>query len=601
MTTIATVGTVGLIAGEGRLSRDRRFRRVAWTRGSIAPYTSTWIVVQRFIVLNQPSPQSFEADFIRNDGSGMAMSLDCAVRPERSLRLSRFCRVTGEDAGSLKGSQVGHYPASLWPLFGRFVVWCPACLAEGFHSVLFSLCGLQQCPVHNLPLEYRCPCGLTIPHGKLGSPFHAPGCCRCGRVFLEAAAARAPKPNPVRDAVLGELADWLLGTGSRFWFDLREPWSIYPGIERYLVHAQHWAQVLRAPEPPACWSSAGVPELRSERWACSSHEFCGEAVRVRHDIPETPDFEAASAIFKAVKRYLLRHVLPRQTGRWVDAFIRSSDEAWILRHLRTVPASQDAWCFLLWWQSCVLSVRLRDLSRRRSYKMPPSWNGDPFAGFAPDRSSHPLHLVFGRTARRWLLQWTTAGSLLMLWAAAHKAAAAALAHGAPIWGHGVVGERVIPAWSAASNRAGNSALCMDAPQMPCWDARATTDKAARVRRAQEQAGGRRAHLASQCAPDCAWYDLEATTWTDGPGLDITGTADARKRRLVGETRCFFMIARLPDADGARFAAQSLSHPVAAIANSPAGAIRGLRMALARWKEEGGPSRGQEVTGKRGTR
>ncbi|MCR8960609.1 hypothetical protein M0765_023630 [Variovorax sp. S2] len=203
-----------------------------------------------------------------------------------------------------------------------------------------------------------------------------------------------------------------------------------------------------------------------------------------------------------------------------------------------------------------------------------------------------MHLVFGRTGRRWLLQWTTAGSLLMLWAAARKAAAAAVAQGGLIWGHGVVGERVVPAWSAASNRAGKLALCMDAPQMPCWSARASTDKAARVRRAQEQAGERRAHLASQCAPDCAWYDHEATTWTDGPRLDITGTADARKRHLLGETRCFFMIARLPHADGERFAAQSLSHPVAAIANSSAGAIHGLRMALARWKEEGGPLRGK---------
>ncbi|WGT63753.1 hypothetical protein [Variovorax paradoxus] len=601
MTTIATVGAVGPIAGDGRLSRDRRFRRVAWTRGSIAPYTSTWIVVQRFLVLNRPSPQSFEADFIRNDASGMAMSLDCAVRPERSLRLSRFCRVTGEDAGSLKGSQVGHYPTSLWPLFGRFVVWCPACLAEGFHSVLFSLCGLQQCPVHNLPLEYRCRCGMTIPHGKLGSPFHAPGCCRCGRVFLEPAAARAPKSDPARDAVLEELANWLVGSASRFWFDVRDSWASYPGIERYMAHARHWAQVLRTPEPPTCWTSADASERCCKRWACSSHEFGGEAVRVRHDPSETSDFEAASAIFKAVKRHLLRHVLQRHTRRWIDAFVRSSDEAWILRYLPTIPAAQDAWCFLLWWQSCVWSVGLRDWFLRRSYQMPSSWMADHYAAFAAERPLHLLEMVFRGGSRRWLLQWTAAGSLLMLWAAARKAAAAAVADAAVIWGHGVVGELVVPAWSAAITRTGTLALCMDTPHVRCCGARASTDKAARVRRAQEQAGERRDRLASQCASDCNLYDHGATTWTAGPGIDITAGGDARKRRLLGETRCFFVIARLPCADGARFAAQSLSHPVAAIANSSAGAIHGLRVALAQWKEEGGPSGGQEVTGKRVTR
>ncbi|GEM_PF-2495759 len=600
MDTISFTGPGHPATSEGRLSRDRRYRRVAWAPGSIAPYTSTWIVVQRFILLNRPSPHSFETDFVRNDASGMAMSLDCAIRPGRSLRLSRFCRVTGEPAGSLKWSQVGHYPASLWPLFGRFVVWCPACLAESFHSVLFSLCGLQRCPVHDVPLEYRCRCGLTIPHGKLGSPFHAPGCCRCGRVFLEPAAARGSKPNPVRDAVLEELTQWLIGAASRFWFDLRDPWSSYPGIERYLVHAQHWAQVLRAPEPPACWTSADVPELRCERWACSSHEFGGEAVRVRHDTPETSDFEAASAIFKAVKRHLLRHVLDRQARRWIDAFARSSDEAWILRHLPTVPAAQDAWCLLLWWQSCVWSVGLRDWFRRRSYHMPPSWKVDHCAGSAPDSPLHPLDAAFQGGARRWLLQWTTAGSLLMLWAAARRAAAAAVADAAPVWGHGAIGERVLPAWSAASNRAGKLALCMDAPHVRCCRARARTDKAARVQRAQQQASERRDRLSSQRASDCAWYDDGATTCTAGPGIDLTGSADARKRRLLGETPCFFVIARLPSVDGVRFAAQSLSHPVAASASSSAGAIHGLRAALARWREEGGPLRGKPMTAKKGT-
>jgi hypothetical protein len=589
--------TRNTVTDAGALSRDRRYRRVAWTPGSIEPYTSTWIVVQRFILLNRPSPQSFEADFVLNDGSGTAMSLDCAINPGRSLRLSRFCRVTGEAAESLKWSQVGQYPPSLQPLFGRFVVWCRACLAESFHSVLYSLCGLKRCPVHDLPLEYRCRCGLAIPHGKLGSSFRTPGCCRCGFVFLKSAAARDPKHNPARDVMLGELTCWLETAASRFWFDLHDQWSRYPSIERYLIHAQHWAQASRAPEPPASWAIAELPQLRCERWACSSHEFGGEPGPVRHDTAPMSEFDAASAVFKAIKRHLLRHVLDGEARWWIEAFARSSDEMYILRHLTTNPRAQDAWCLLLWWQSCVWSVGLRDWFRRRAYRMPPQWEGKDPRAFPPERPLHPLDMAFQGSSRRWLLNWTTAGSLLMLWVAARKAVALAVANAEPVWGRGAVGERVFPAWSAARNSAGNLALCMDAPNATCWSPRTRTDKGARVQRAHEQACQRRLQTASQCASICAWYDAESQTWAAGLGIGLAATNDARKLRLFGETPCLFVISALRGLDGARFAAQSLAHPVAASARSPRGAINGLRTALARWTDDGRRMRGGPIARK----
>jgi hypothetical protein len=536
--------------------------------------------------LNHPSQQAFEHDFVMDDGSGKAMSLDCAINPGRSLWLSRFCRITGESVTALKWSQVGQYSSSLRPLFGRFVVWCRACLAESFHSVLFSLAGLNRCPLHDLPLEYRCRCGLSIPHGKLGTSFQKPGRCRCGFVFLEPAAAREPKRNPARDAVLEELTRWLEGASSRFWFELHDQWSHYPSIERYLVHAQHWAQALRTPNPPAYWAVAELPELQHTRWTCASHEFGGEPVRVRHDIAPMSEFEAASAIFKAIKRHLLRHVLAGDARQWIEAFVRSSDEPYIWRHLTSSPQAQDAWCLLLWWQSCVWSVGLRDWFRRQAYWMPPQWENRIARGLPPGIAWHPLDIAFQGSSRRWLLQWTTAGSLSMLWVAARKAVALAVSSAMPVWGRGAVGERLFPAWSAARNSTGKLVLCMDAPDGSCWSARTRMPKAARAQRARDREIQVRTRIASQCAPLCVWYDGDAQTWTTGPGLGPELGEGARRRRLLGKTKCFFAIVALRGPEGERFAAQSLSHPVAASASSSRDAINGLRTALAKWTQEG---------------
>lgn len=561
------------------ISRDRRYRQIAWTPHTIAPYASTWITTQRFIVLNHPSQQAFEHDFVLNDGSGKALSLDCAINPGRSLWLSRFCRVTGESATALRWSQVGQYPPSLQPLFGRFLVWCPACLTEAFHSVLFSLSGLQRCPVHDLPLEYRCRCGLSIPHGKLGTTFHKPGQCHCGFVFLEPAAAREPKRNPARDAALEELTLWLEAASRRFWFELRDQWSRYPTIERYLVHAQHWAQAFRTPGPPRCWAVAELPELQHTRWGCTSHEFGGEPVRVRHDIAPVSEFEAASAVFKAIKRHVLCHVLAGNARRWVAAFAESSDETCILRHLASGQQAQDAWCLLLWWQSCVWSVGLRDWFRRQDYLMQPQWDIRDARVVPPETAVHALDMAFQGSRRRWLLLWTTAGSLSMLWVAARRAVTLAVCNGEPVWGRGAVGERLFPAWSAACDTAGKIVLCMDAPQGSCWPVRPWIDKAARTQRARDRADQRRAWIASQCAPVCAWYDGDAQTWTTGPGVGSEVSEGVSRRRLLGKTKCFFAIVPLPGPGGTRFAAQSLSHPVAASANSTRDAINGLRKAL----------------------
>lgn len=174
----------------------------------------------------------------------------------------------------------------------------------------------------------------------------------------------------------------------------------------------------------------------------------------------------------------------------------------------------------------------------------------------------------------------------MLWTEARRAVALAVSSPEAVWGRGAVGDRLFPAWSAARSSFGKLVLCMDTPRETCWSPRSRTDKTTRAQRAQNLAAQRRIQIFSQCARVCFWYDVDTQTWTSGPGLAADVGGDAHRRRLLGETKCFFAIVALRGRDDGIFAAQSLSHPVAARARSAKEAINGLRTALARWTRGG---------------
>lgn len=570
--------------------RDRRHLRVAWTPGSVQPYCSLWLTVHRFLLLNQPSRRTFEADFTLQASRGaQSLSLDC-IKAGRQFRLLRFARVIGEPVDRFRWSTVGHYPQSLWPLFLPATRVCFRCMSESFHSVLYSLRGMDRCPVHDDDFGTICCCHYGYSEvGGLGTPFDRPGRCpRCSKAFLSAAVARDSKKNKRREEALQELTDWLQKAGSRAWFYLHDHWSSYPVMERFADHAQHWRQIERAPAPPATWLDPSRPR-REEEWVCKSHEFGGPAVRLRRDLPSLSEHEAASAVFKSIKRYVVHHVLESEGRRWLPMFSKSSDAWYIQRHLESSSQAQLAWTLLLWWQSCVWSVGLRDWFRRQSFKDIPSWdvasklNGSwrlPEEGSIQRGTPTSLASEIRGSARQWLNNWTTAGSLLILWWEAQRSMRRAVDFMEPIWGRGAVGGRMLPVWSAARDESGRLSLCMDSPAKRIWEAAPRHDGSERRRRTHEQAREWRVAVAETFKVPCLWFHSANYEWTSGQGPAIDDRSDIPRRRLLGETKTMFVLVSLQDCEATRrFAARCLALPVAASGETPKRAIQGLRMAV----------------------
>lgn len=176
------------------------------------------MTVQRFLILNQPTRAAFMQDFgVRSHGrTTTQLDANQAGGVLCPIRLVRFARVLGEPVESFRYCHTSQFSTAVGRYFGDFAV-CPQCLGEGFHSVLFSFKALRECPVHRT--EFWCRDGdKSIPSPRLFNELLRPY-VRYGweQYVLEYSTARAPKTNAHRDRALGEIADWLMDIGLRYW------------------------------------------------------------------------------------------------------------------------------------------------------------------------------------------------------------------------------------------------------------------------------------------------------------------------------------------------------------------------------------------------
>lgn len=200
---------------EGLACHSKR-SRVIWHPGSTPPYSSLWMTVQRFLILNQPTRAAFMQDFgVRRPGRTTPSLEAHATGSDRCpIRLVRFARVLGEPADSFRHCHISQFSRDVDRYFGDFAV-CPQCLGEGYHSVLFSFKALRECPVHRTEFWQRNG-DKIIPSPKFFNELLKPY-VRYGQEQqdLEYATARLPKANAQRDGALGEIADWLMDIGDR--------------------------------------------------------------------------------------------------------------------------------------------------------------------------------------------------------------------------------------------------------------------------------------------------------------------------------------------------------------------------------------------------
>jgi len=582
------------------LGRHSKRSRVVWHPGSTPPYSSLWMTLQRFWMLNQPTRGAFAQDFRVHPSASARMSLDPhgpagAVCP---VRLRRFARVLREPLEVFRHACVGQFPRAVWPFFGNFAA-CPDCLREGFHSVLFSFGGLGRCPVHGALLSDRACCetlsNAMVLH-ETSTPF---GTCRCGAVFLAFAAARSPKGYPERDRALGEVADWLMHAGSRCWLGPPHP----PGVEASLARfTQRVAQLKIALDLPGAiprWAAASdaspwdpstlaIMTCGSARMQGSDLGLQGSGVQWldgRHAHPYAYQ-QTVFGDFKAICRYLRHHTLGKGRG-WITRFARASDTLTVQRMLMTGgEEARRAWAVLIWWQTCIRDLRLENWRNARPFR----WGGvpgipaliDPCDRCQADKSSQ----ANANAAQEWIARWVSAIGLVAFWRPAAQTAALDSAPSLAMIGKGLSGARALPDWSLGISQNDRLVLCVERSGDPCWRATARLDKSERQARSRACAAQRLERVRAACTPPCLWFHDDTAEWTSGPGPLPAELPNGKKHRLLPATlKLWFAVFPWTQAPcaGRAFVARCLNLPLVATGPSPSQAVRHLKYAVKRYQ------------------
>ena len=420
------------------LGRHGRRSRVIWHPGSIPPYSSLWITVQRFLMLNQPSHGAFAQDFFERTTSNSVVAsatLATSFSQRKSInnyqmasekvpmRLTRFARVLKESSKAFRGCHIGNFSTMVRPYFGDFCV-CPECLAEGFHSILYSFEGIRLCPAHGTKLENLKSNGSIendLFTNALRNPFSE---CPYLHKVLRYSEARIPKANAHRDRVLGEIADWLMDIDSRCWLGQHGAQQVEPfdGFTNRLIHLK---TILKFPDDVPNWGDTDGKE-QLELATTDVMRF-GSVKIYRGDLVDIDDKRAVRhqtdlniygktifGDFKAILRHLKRCDLGRLGRHWLGQLSKATSSTDVNTLLdQGGEKARCAWLLLAWSRQ----INEREFNQKVGLHTRPMrfaidgniplWVANLGGGRPSQRKHDFVHL--------WIARWISAAGLLALW------------------------------------------------------------------------------------------------------------------------------------------------------------------------------------------
>ncbi len=136
--------------------------RLTWNPLGPAPYESAWSVFVKLMALNFCKPLDI-AQAIARSTVPVPNTLD--FRQSDWIDFERYGRLLGVAPSRLRAGfldQLG-FPTAYNEKLGKGLRFCPECLGHGYHSVLFDLALISECPIHNCRLTRAClSCYWTV-------------------------------------------------------------------------------------------------------------------------------------------------------------------------------------------------------------------------------------------------------------------------------------------------------------------------------------------------------------------------------------------------------------------------------------------------------
>ena len=426
-------------------------------------------------MLNQPTLAAFTQDFVVST-SGSASKAPNAYRVGRDrcpIRLTRFARVLKEPLLTFRCSHISLFSPAVRPYLGDFAL-CPDCLGEGFHSVLLSFSGWRECPVHHTQL-WRRAFDKNIPDPCIFNELALPQ-LRCGRdcYDLPYSVARAPKANPDRDQAFGEIADWLLAIGTRFWISTPHIASQIDSLARFTERVSRLRAASNLASNTPSWSAdnshfTGYPahlviaRFGTMNVAQNHFHWRGNTWQNNVAIDLNRYYETLHGDFKAIRRHLT-HQLYGRSRYWLGQLTHATEESVIAAMLiRGGEQAQEAWDLLVWWRAvCSSDFKSNPCLASRPFWLTldseiPTGLGDRLRSKAGETDLDSVHL--------WLVRWIGAAGLFAFWRAVRHAALQDKPPALALAAKRLPLKRQDPEWSMGITAQQELMLCIEHPKL----------------------------------------------------------------------------------------------------------------------------------------
>jgi len=168
---------------------------LVWQKNFVRPQESLWSVFHRFNFINKINTRELE-HFVA-----------CSPDSLTSLNLLTQLALSGTDSDKsnhtlfdefvitflgIKSKQTStltrrSIDSVLVDASSNHLRFCPVCLKQGYHSVVFQYKDIEKCPIHNVDLESRCPeCSypidVSLPNTSLMDGYR---CIKCKSPFAD--------------------------------------------------------------------------------------------------------------------------------------------------------------------------------------------------------------------------------------------------------------------------------------------------------------------------------------------------------------------------------------------------------------------------------
>lgn len=278
-----------------------------------------------------------------------------------------------------------------------------------------------------------------------------------------------PKANAQRDGALGEIADWLMDIGLRYWIGT-------PGVRTGDVPLQDFAERivhlktamgLAGAEPSWVAASDDLPldpatveiaKFGTMKVSAKCVHDKDDRGTSRQNIDLNLYYKTLLCDFKAVHRYIKRQI-PAKARHWLARLSVIVDAPDIDALLKMGgPNAWTAWAIVLWWRA----VRAHGFDSKASLACRPYWLAlDPaIPTWGGKSQSNPALKPGPDLAHLWLVRWISAAGLLRFWRSVRDVEALQSHHPLAAMGIRISVASLEPRWGLGISAANVLTLCI---------------------------------------------------------------------------------------------------------------------------------------------